>query len=301
MRLRSVFIIISCLVVALVQFHAVLPAHASQGKWIRGKETRNASDYSSIQDAIYSLPPNGGTVLIPAGTYIISTPIIVPSKVTLVGEGFSTILKLASEANTDVIVNMHPYDWVDEDITIANLQIDGNKEEQTGPASGIYFSTVYNARLESLWIHNFPKSYPTGKIISPAVYLELCWEAVIQHNTVENNSYAGIFLAFSHNSVVSRNYLYGNHRGIYLRNSNYVKVTKNVVINCDEGIRVYYDASYNRIIGNYIENSFEEGIVITLPGCTGNFLVGNYLVNNTIHIDDNGTDTKMTHNKFSDP
>jgi len=301
MSFRSAFFTTVFCLVVIVQFSATLPAHASLEKWIKGKEIRNATDYPSIQDAINSLPPIGGTVLIPAGTYIISTPILVASNVALIGEGFNTILKLADEANTDVIKNMHSGDWIDEDIIIANMQIDGNKEKQTGPATGIYFYTVRNARLENLWIHDFPKAYPTGRMISPAIHLELSWEAVIQHNIIENNSYAGIFVAFSHYSVVSRNYLYGNHRGIYLRNSNYVKVTKNVIINCNEGIRIYYDASYNRIIGNYIEGSFEEGIIITRPECTENFLNGNCLVNNTIHINDQGTNTKMPHNRFINP
>jgi len=288
---------IFCLVV-LAQFSAIPSVHASQGKWEKGNEIRNAADYPSIQDAIDSLPPIGGTVLIPAGTYIISTPIIVPSHVVLIGEGFDTLLKLADEANTDVIRNMHVGDWIDEDITIANMQIDGNKEKQTGSASGIYFNTVRNARLENLWIHDFPDKFPAGMIISLGIHLEYSLEAVIQHNIIENNDYTGIFVGFSHYSVVSRNYLYGNHRGIYLRNSNKVKVTKNEIVNCDEGVRVYYDASYNRIVGNYIEGSSEEGIVITRAECKDNFINGNYLVNNAIQINDQGTNTKMPHNKL---
>jgi parallel beta-helix repeat protein len=298
MRFRTVFLaMIFCLVV-LTQFSAIPSVYASQRKWEKGNNIRNAADYPSIQDAIDSLPLIGGTVLIPAGTYIISTPIIVQSHVTLIGEGFDTLLKLADEANTDVIRNKHRLAWIDEDITVANMQIDGNKEKQTGPASGIYFSTVRNARLENLWIHDFPKKYLTGYMLSLGIHLEGSREAVIQHNIIENNGYTGIFVGFSHYSVVSRNYLYGNHRGIYLRNSNYVKVTKNEIINCDEGVRIYYDASYNRIIGNYIEGSSEEGIVITRAECKDNFISGNYLVNNAIQINDQGTNNKMPHNKL---
>ena len=46
-----------------------------------------ASDYASIQDAITSLPPNGGTVIIPPGLYTITNPIILKSGTHLVGSG----------------------------------------------------------------------------------------------------------------------------------------------------------------------------------------------------------------------
>jgi polygalacturonase len=48
----------------------------------------SAGDYTTIQKAVDALPPEGGTVFIPAGIYKISEPIVVKkSEVSLMGAG----------------------------------------------------------------------------------------------------------------------------------------------------------------------------------------------------------------------
>jgi len=262
----------------------------------RSQDKRNVANYPSIQDAVDSLPQSGGTVFIPRGIYVISTPIRVPSNVVMVGEGFETLLKLADGANCNVIENMHFDEWVDENIVIRDMQIDGNREHQTAPCSGVWLQRATGSIIEYVWFHSFPLPYGW---ISCSIRLMQSPSTIIRHNIVENNSYTGVFLGWSDNCVISHNYVSRSHRGIYLRNSDSCRVKKNVVINCDEGIRIYYDASNNRIIGNYVEGSSEEGIVITRAECENNFVVGNYLVNNRINIDDKGTNTKMPHNRLS--
>lgn len=298
MRSKTVFVIAILLFLALGTMATVSPVYALR-KWKpTSRGVINVADYPSIQDAVNSLPATGGTVFIPAGLYIISSPIKLPSNVTLTGEGFDTILKLADGANTNVIENMNPGTWIDSNIVITNMQIDGNGENQTGPANGIFLFEAPNSRIEHVWAHSFPRKYLTGMVVSAAIYVVLNPNTIIRYNTIGDNKYSGIFVSFSHNNVVSRNYIYNSHRGIYLRNSDNALVKKNTIINSDEGIRIYYDASYNRIIGNYIEGSSEEGIVITHPECKENFIAHNTLVNNRIQIDDQGTDNEIRHNKL---
>ncbi len=258
----------------------------------------NATDYVSIQDAVDSLPSTGGTVFIPAGLYIISSPIKLPSNVVLTGEGFDTVLKLADGANHHVIQNMNPGKWIDNNIVVTNMQIDGNGESQTGPANGIFLYEAPNSRIEGVWAHSFPRKYLFGIQVSAAIHVMFCPNTTIRYNTIGDNRYSGIFVSFSDNNAISDNYIYNSHRGIYLRNSDNALVKKNTIINSDEGIRTYFDASYNRINGNYIEGSSEEGIIITHPECKENFIAHNTLVNNTIHIDDQGTDSEIRRNKL---
>jgi len=259
---------------------------------------RNAADYSSIQEAISSLPPTGGVVLIPAGDYTILTPIKVPSNVSLVGEGFGTHLKLADGANCNVIENMNFEGWIDENIAIANMQIDGNRDNQAAPANGIYLNTAPGARIENIWAHNFPK-YTGGWGGSAGFFLLQSPNAIIHHNIVENNSYTGIMLCYSHNSKVSHNSVYRSHRGIYLTyRTNNTEVAKNTLIDNDEGIRIYGSASDNKIFKNYIGGSFDTGIEITHPECTNNLIQTNRMINNTLHISDLGTNTKLRANKL---
>ena len=276
-----------------------VPAKALLKEDTSSRDVRNVADYPSIQDAINSLPATGGKVFIPAGLYIIISSIKITSNVVLTGEGFNTILKLADGANCNVIENMNLGVGTDENIKIEHLQIDGNKREQTGPANGIFLYGAPSSSVHHIWVHNFPKIYPTGVQVSAGINLLWSPKATIRRTIIENNSYSGIFVSFSNYATVSHNYFYGNHRGIYIRSSNNTKATKNTIINCDEGIRMYYGASYNKIIGNYIEGSSEEGIVITHETCQSNFIVANYLINNTVHIYDGGTNTKIRHNKLT--
>lgn len=272
----------------------ISPAYAFHGSKKLSYD-RNVADYPSIQDAINSLPPTGGVVFIPAGTYIISETIKIPGNVTLIGEGFNTYLKLADDSNINIIENMHPKIWIDTNIVIANMRIDGNGEHQTAPVHGIFLYTAPNAHIENVWAHSFPR-HITGN--SMAIYLLLSPNSRIHYNRLENNSYTGIMLTGSGYSKVSNNYLLRNHRGIYIDYSNNTRVFKNTIINCDEGIRLYGSSSNNIVLNNHVEGSFEEGIVITHPECENNSINANYLKDNTVHILDDGTNTKIRGNKL---
>jgi len=284
--------LLSLVVLGLI--FVILPVNASFGVQTGSREVKNVADYSSIQEAIDSLPPSGGTVYIPAGTYVISTPIKVPSNVVLLGDGFDTVLKLADEANCNVIENMHLGEWVDENIEIRNMQIDGNGETQTVRCNGVYLDTAPNSRVEHMWVHNFPRW-----TLSMGILIYRSPNAVVRWNVVEDNKYTGIMVQHSDSSLVSHNFLSRNHRGIYLPWTDDTRVQKNEMVNCDEGIRIYASSSNNKIVANYVEGSSEEGIVITHPECENNFIVGNRLVNNEVDIWDAGTNTKMPRKKVS--
>lgn len=53
-----------------------------------------------IQEAIDKLPPEGGEVFIPAGTYTLRAPVYLRSNIQLTGSGVMTILKHAGEINS---------------------------------------------------------------------------------------------------------------------------------------------------------------------------------------------------------
>lgn len=286
-------IILLLLLLILSQTTFVLQVHCFLGNTTTNAKVRNATEYFSIQDAIDRLPQSGGTVLIPSGIYIVSTPIKVSSNVHLKGAGLSTCLKLADGANCNVIQNVNPRLWIDENITITNMQIDGNKATQTAPCNGIFLCEAPNSRIEHLWIHNFPRS-----TVSAGILLLFSSNCTISHNLIENNSYAGIFVGCSDNCIISSNRLFDNHRGIYVSRSDNTLVTRNRIVNCDEGIRLYGDASNNMVIGNHIKDSSDEGILIMHPECTNNFLIKNKLINDATPINDGGTDTELIKNKI---
>jgi parallel beta-helix repeat protein len=89
---------------------------------------------SIIQAAINQLPPAGGEVIVKAGKYTCANHIVINrDNVTLRGEGSATLLRLASDANSPVIVMGQPIavpTVTRRNIHVSNLAIDGNRANQ---------------------------------------------------------------------------------------------------------------------------------------------------------------------------
>jgi len=249
-----------------------------------------------IQAAIDSIGQEGGTVWIKEGIYIIYHTIKIPSNITLTGAGYATKLVLADHADEEVIENKNQDAYVDQNIVITNLQIDGNGAKQTegALASAIYFLKAQRSRVEGCWIHNIAKGATNA-----AIWLSTSSHNIIRGNMIYDNSYAGVYVGGT-NNIISDNWFYNNHRGVYLAN-NYHIVKGNQVISGDEGIRMYLGASNNIVEGNLIKDNSEEGIIITHPGCKENLIHGNILINNNVQIIDDGTDTVIEDNVISTP
>jgi parallel beta-helix repeat protein len=264
--------------------------------------TTGVIDYSGndaaavIQAGIDALGSHGGIILIREGTYVISSTIRVPGNVTLSGVGFATKLVLADYADQRVIENKHPEAFVDSNIVISNLQIDGNgarqSEEPSVSASAIFFTRVTNSRVEGCWIHHvsWVQNLNAGVATILSSYI------VIRGNMIYDNAYAGVFLSSGDGAIVSNNVFMRNHRGVYLAGHSNAIVEGNRFTSNDEGIRMYQVASNNLITGNIIKDSSEEGIVITAEA-QNNFLHGNYLINNNVQILDDGIGTIIKDNE----
>jgi polygalacturonase len=90
---------------------------------------------SNIQQAIAALPPDGGEVVLSAGRYLCSEPVVLDRNgVTLRGERGATILFLAENSNSPVIVIGSietPVAQIVRNVRVAGLIIDGNRARQT--------------------------------------------------------------------------------------------------------------------------------------------------------------------------
>jgi Right handed beta helix region len=87
-----------------------------------------------IQNALDSLPGSGGTVILPAGNFEISQPIVLRrDHQTLRGAGVETVLRLADDANCPVIILGEPVNnpkQIVENVCVSDLFIDGNRSKQ---------------------------------------------------------------------------------------------------------------------------------------------------------------------------
>jgi len=91
-----------------------------------------------IQKAIDALPPEGGRILLTEGIYIVSATLNLPSNSALVGQGRGTVLKLADNAEVDIIRNKTTDITKSPDsfIEIRDLALDGNQDNQPVDGAG---------------------------------------------------------------------------------------------------------------------------------------------------------------------
>jgi len=94
-----------------------------------------AGDDRAISAAIASLPESGGVVELGAGSFLINQPIVIDRDgIELRGRGPDTLLFLAARANCPVVVvgsSSTPTHRMVRHISVRELVIDGNREEQT--------------------------------------------------------------------------------------------------------------------------------------------------------------------------
>lgn len=96
------------------------------------------NDYAAIQATIDLMATNGGVVFFPPGTYALSQPIVIKSKVHLKGSGnAATVIKLKNTINNDVIVGNAYGTGGIVDASISDLTIDGNKANNLVSGNGM--------------------------------------------------------------------------------------------------------------------------------------------------------------------
>src|SRR5208283_3188203 len=86
---------------------------------------------AEIQQALDRLPESGGEVMLPAGTFAVSQPIVLQrDHQSLRGSGDATVLRLADGANCPVIILGEPINNPQRTVNnlrVSGLFIDGNR------------------------------------------------------------------------------------------------------------------------------------------------------------------------------
>ena len=170
----------------------------------------------SIQDGIDSLPPEGGTVYVKSGLYELSQRIhISRSNVAVVGEP-GTLLRLQNNVNQPVfLVGTDKFFPTVGDtifnIRVANLEIDGNKAQQTSEVmanmtwirnNGIDVRMVKNMWIEDVNVHDARSGGAVVSWFSSKIF--------ISNSCFNANSFDGIALYTSDNIQVSNFMCFNN-------------------------------------------------------------------------------------------
>jgi len=289
-----------------------------------------SNDDLVIEQAINSLPPSGGRVVLSEGDFILGSSIdILRSNVTLEGQGAGTVIKGA--INTSYIIVGNGATAL-SGIRIANLAIDG-----TGQTSGhgihFYGASNYlitNSVIENCWIrrcsnngiylyYSRENTITGNNCISNAdngIAISNSSNNLIISNSLTSNGGSGILIVDSNNNTINDNQSRSNGTGIYLGNSNHNVVVGNYFIsNGGSGVYIDNSSNYNKINCNYIISNSGSGITtfnifrtssfntmngnhimlngafgIYLYGSSYNTIVGNFFRDNGLAVNDNFSD-----------
>ena len=131
---------------------------SSYAYWTGKYGVVNVKDYGAVGDGVHDdtaaitsalIAGTGGTVFLPGGTYLVSSPILVQSDTVLTGDGCyqSTITaSISGTWNAGYIIGSN----LTQNVTVSKLGIDANGVA----ANGINFSQVSGGRITNNYIQN---------------------------------------------------------------------------------------------------------------------------------------------------
>ncbi|MEM7146327.1 MAG: right-handed parallel beta-helix repeat-containing protein [Verrucomicrobiota bacterium] len=241
-------------------------------------ESIRAADYPSLQAAIDALPAEGGEVVLPAGRFELSEPLLVTiGDVHLRGAGTATHLH---NINTDgePAIALRPEEPIERPalkskdrryrwrIRLSNLRITGN--EASGPG------------IDALWVNElFLDGITVSENGGAGIYMEHCLEnARVSDCQITYNRGAGIDILGNHDTVISANQLEENQDAVRFIDGFNLTCTGN---NIDDHLRhgvVVENSMGNTISANMIEQC--QGIGIVLEGDTYATTIGSNIFTN---------------------
>ena len=114
-------------------------------------------DSQAFQAAVDSLPPSGGTISIPSGTYLFTKPLIIQKPVHLTGAGLTTILTHAMDLTTDGQANfirIGGRSAIIEGVTISELTLQGPQQNQLRTPMIRIVSNTRNVKIRDVAFKN---------------------------------------------------------------------------------------------------------------------------------------------------
>ncbi len=255
---------------------------AGNGLYVNAKDygaTGNGStdDYPSLQAALNVVAVAGkGALFIPAGTYMLSQDLVVPSNCLILGAGRGSTLKAAVNSLTNCLKLSSVSHCM-----IANLQIDGNKAnvQQIGiqyvSLSGILITNSDDITITGCYIHD---CYVSGIMANGG-----CTNLVISNNRLvacfDNQIYVRAqnlspYTPCSYVTLTGNICSGGSYSGIQVLGSSYVAITGNTCYSngptAAQGDGIGSEGgSHITITGNTCYNNGVQGIHIRFTNEVG--------------------------------
>ena len=242
-----------------------------------------------IQRALRSLPPGGGRVMLSAGTFIVSEPLVMDrDNVELAGDQELTILKLSERVDIPLLVvgdMATPPARKVTGVTVRKLILDGNRLAQDhecngGPCDRGGLSHIRNNALTIRGAEDVRIEHVTARAArSGGVVLEkMCRRIHISDFTAHDNHFDGLAAYETEDSFFTRLYL---HRNAAAGISADIRFNRNIIShtrlehNGSQGIFMR-DSNFNNFSRLTIRNNGQQGVFLAQADdqpntpCTGN-------------------------------
>jgi hypothetical protein len=280
-----VALIAAVALVAAGQTAPTLSQQPADGSKLPGARAAiDAADYPSLQAAIDALPPTGGVVRIPAGTFEINQALrITQEDVLISGSGTATHIKNVNEAGLPAIEIESPQRKENPRATrwrvaIQNLRVTGNEKSGDG---------ILAHRVDEIFLHGVTSSYHGGH----GIHLDQCYEDPrVCDCLLTYNKGAGLHLYVCHDIVVVGNQFEENQDAVHCFDGFNLCMTGN---NLDDHLRhgVVIENTYGSVVsGNMIEECKGTAIILDRD-CYGVTLSSNVIA----HEVGGGIDLKDAH------
>lgn len=224
-------------------------------------------DSAAIAAALAAIPTSSGGVLYfpPNHTYLTSTGIDISAysgNLVICGGGWSSVIKLANNANTYIIKNTS---GAQQGTRISNLKLDCNGTNQTSASGGIYAYKYRRCLIDFVWIHN---PWQAGIYLIGASG-DFGYQNRITNNFIEGGSNTttgtnawgnGIRLEWTDENMIALNHLENNGNfndgtyGFHIYDQNGLSTyTANSFVNGAGAIKL--DGFQNRIVANAFDGN----------------------------------------------
>jgi len=220
------------------------------------RPTIDAAGYPTLQAAIDALPPTGGLIRLPAGTFEINQSLrITQEDVLLAGSGTATHIKNVNQSGQPALIIESPKLAENPRATLwrvqlENLRITGNEKSGHG---------IHARRIDEIFLHGVTVSYHGGD----GVRLDNCYEDPrICDSLFTYNKACGVNLIGCHDIVVVGNQFEENLDALRCADGFNLCMTGN---NLDDHLRdgVVIENTYGSVVsGNMIEECNGRAIVL---------------------------------------
>ncbi|MGZ3693313.1 MAG: right-handed parallel beta-helix repeat-containing protein [Bdellovibrionota bacterium] len=239
-----------------------------------------ADGCDAIRLALDLLPPDGGIVHIPPGTYLCETPLVLDRNgVALDGDG-QAILKLADNSNAPLVImgEVATPPRAVYDISVANLTLEGNREHQQYECWGGPCDSGGNAfiRNNGLTIRGVVRGKVSNVFISGArsggvVTERHCQELNINGLSSTDNFFDGFAGYQTYRSTFANLNLSRNHAaGISLDLDFSENIVRNASLRQNGDVGIFMRGSNQNIFADLtIEGSGSHGIFLAEAGRQG--------------------------------